>query len=108
MRSCLSDPVSWNQGVPQGSVLGPLFFTMFVSLLADLIERHDFMYHQFADDIQLYLSFNPTRPGGCDRALCQLSNCITDIRAWMLIGGLKLNDDKTEFLVFTAPHQRSK
>ena len=44
-----------NCGVPQVSVLGPLLYVLYTSPVADIIKRHNLMYHLCVDDTQLYV-----------------------------------------------------
>ena len=69
--------------VPQGSVLGPLLFTLYTSPLGDLCCKHVISFHCYADDQQNYLGFKPTVPGDDRQCLDRLEHCISDIRAWM-------------------------
>ncbi len=61
-------------------------------------------FHLYADDIQLYLSFDGRIPVSKQDALTRMEACIADIKAWMLLNFLKLNDSKTEFLEFHPSH----
>jgi len=48
-------------GIPQGSVLGLLLFTAYVSVVGELIESYSMSYHQFADDTQLLVNMDSTK-----------------------------------------------
>ena len=56
-----SSPVFHDYAVPQGSVLGPQWFTIYTYPIHNIILKYGLMYHIYADDTQLYICFNPTQ-----------------------------------------------
>ncbi len=103
--SSVSSERQLKYGVPQGSVLGPLLFTIYTTPVSDILKKHGADYHKFADDLQLSTSYYPNIPGDLERALTRLKNCVHDIKIWLIKAKLKLNDGKTEFLALVSRHQ---
>ena len=94
-------------GLPQGSVIGPMGFSLYTHPLGKVIHRHHVNYHMYADDTQLYVDFDPTVLGEKEKALNILTSCIDDIIVWMRRNKLKLNAEKTEFFVAASKNNLS-
>ena len=69
-----------------------------------IFRRHGVHYHKYADDIQLYASYNPAVPGDQAETVRRLTDCIREVRRWMTLRIQKLNDDKTEMIIFISIH----
>ena len=105
LGNCLSSRSDLSFGVPQGSVLGPLLFTLSTTPLSSLIFGHAIPHHLYADDSQLYISFSS---GNSAAALNGLQSFLASVQSWMSTNKLKPNPHETKFLLIGNERQRSK
>jgi exonuclease III len=99
VKNAVSEPQELDCGVPQGSVLGPILFTLYTASLGSLLRKHGVCYHFYADDAQIWLPFEPS---ALDDAKAVLEKCLDDVRKWMAFHKLKLNADKSEYIVIRS------
>ena len=93
-----SDEIIIRFGVPQGSVLGPILFNIYIRSIYSSVKTNSFNIHGFADDHQIYKSFAANKEY---QVLCNdLPKCFQDIEKWMTDHYLQLNPGKTEIIVF--------
>ena len=70
-------------GVPQEYILGPELFTIYSSVTYSIAQLHNIDFHSYADDTQLYASYNLESQEEFDDAITRLENCINGLRLWM-------------------------
>ena len=95
VRNEFSEDCALTIGVPQGSILGPLLFVLYTKDLDTIVSRYDVKFHFYADDTQVYLSFDVHSDNPDISRLC---DCYQDIKQWMSSCFLKLNEEKTEIM----------
>ena len=80
-------------GVPQGSILGPLLFLLYIN---DLPLSSNFLPIIFADDTNLFLSGKSPK-----KCLESINAELVKINNWVISNRLSLNTEKTNFIIFS-------
>ena len=102
----LSCPQDLHFGVPQGSVLGPFLFCLYTTSISQIITTHNVNHHIiYADDTHVYIELSQS---DTHKSISSLSDCLTDISLLMKSSKLKLNSDKTEFIISGTKQQKHK
>lgn len=108
IRDSMSDAERLTTGMPQGSGTGPWGYTKYTGPLGYLIRILCILYHMFADDTQLHKSLDPSSRTSQFSAKSAIESCISNISSWMSTYRLKLNSDKTEFMILGTRQQVAK
>ena len=82
-------------GVPQGSVLGPFLFSLYTSPLSNIASKRELSFRFYADDRQLYVTFETSSLNDMQLSKCRLEGCVLVIDSWTLLNKLNSNKDKT-------------
>jgi hypothetical protein len=89
-------------GVPQGSVLGPILFSLYVSPISRVADAFGIQHHSYADDTTLYVRLGK-QP---DTALQKLESCTAAMSAWFAQNDMMLNPDKSEAFITLSTRRR--
>ena len=81
------------------------FLLLYTAPLGDIMRRHGILYHMYADDKQIYLTFKSSVLGDMELSRERVETCVRDIYRWMLYNNLKMNNDKTELLILHSRYR---
>ena len=93
IRNNYSKPYTIDHGVPQGSILSPILFSIYLIPLQTIMKRYpSITYNLYADDIELHATITNST---------QLQDCLNELQNWLTNNNLLLNHNKTELLNIT-------
>ena len=103
LGGCFSDVALMKRGVPQGAILGPLFFTVFIN---------DLPLHVSSSEINLYAddttSTSLANCGSMGRLQESLNMSVSEVFNWALANRLPLNEKKTKVLTMKGKRLSTK
>lgn len=98
-----STPLPINNGVPQGSVLGPLLFCIYINDLPEALEHCQL--HIYADDVQLYMGFNSQ---DCQNSIRRTNYDLNRVNNWASNNKLTINPSKSKCIYISKNKQNIK
>ena len=94
IQDTLSTSLPLSVGVPQGSILGPLLFTVYVNEILSVPRRCKSM--GYVDDKKIFIAFPPR---DLSSAISDLNEDLNEISRWCCANSLLINSEKTKVQV---------
>ena len=107
IRNTFSSKCELNCSVPLGSLGGPSLFTVYASSMQSVVPD-EIDLHGFADDHVLKNSFRASSRGDEKESILSLESTLVNVKSWMDQNRLKMNNDKTELMMFASKRQLEK
>ena len=93
----VSSPKNIICGIPQGSILGPLLFLLYINDMPKSLKHTT--PSMYADDTEIYASSN-----NCDELVANLNCDLDNVRRWMLQNKLQIHPTKTKYMYIGSPY----
>ena len=78
-----SPPTTMYWAVPQGSVLGPILFLLYMLPVGNIVRKYGLKLHIYADDTQIYVSISPVTQHAVNDTVHRVQQCLIDLQNWM-------------------------
>ena len=80
---------------------------MYAYPLCTIINEHNLHYHSYADDTQINMWCDNNENAITD-VIVRIESCIKDISSWMMHNSLQINENKTDFIIFSTTRNKLK
>ena len=101
LNGCSSDWSDVSTGVPQGTIMGPLLFSIYVNDLPTVIQHST--VNIYADDITIYTSHHD--PAVVSNSLC---SDLARVACWIDSSGLKMSISKMQMMVMSEKKKQHR
>ena len=90
--------------VPQGSVVRPLLFSLFISSVSSIAAFHKVSQRHYADDTQLFIALSQSNS---DTSIASIQTALISLYLWSSYNGLTLNPDKSDTILLGTSKRRN-